>query len=532
MQATTRAATAVGSCATRTGAQSYWFKGSKTAGTQFPVLQSSSDKYDVVVIGGGITGLSTALCLADAGIKRIAVLDALQIGKGVTGYSTAKITSQHNLIYADLEKKFGEKTATTYAELNQFGVQHISDTIKKYNIECDFSHQDAYTYTQQESYVDSIKKEAETASKCGIPASFTVKTSLPFNILGAVRFDNQAQFNGYDYCVGLANALSKRGVEFYENSRVVDVDHIKSPHSIKTDSGATVTADYAVLATHIPFLDRSGHFGFVEPVTSYVVAYKGAPGQKFPEGMYISAEEPKMSVRSADNGNILIVGGEGHPLGEAPEGNNENAVKNIEKWTATNFGQLEKLCSWMAHDYRPPDHLPYIGYLHRGCTSIFCATGFMKWGISLGAASGRLITDLIVNKDEKNIPTRAWLDAVDSRRWDLTHSVGPLAKFQAHVGKHLVGDKIKAVMSPMDIEDLANGKGGICKTKQDGQIAAYRDENGQLIKLSPVCTHLGCHVNWNQNDRTWDCPCHGSRYNFDGNVIHGPAVHPLKKVEA
>jgi len=155
----------------------------------------------------------------------------------------------------------------------------------------------------------------------------------------------------------------------------------------------------------------------------------------------------------------------------------------------------------------------------------------MKWGISLGVASGRLITDLIVNQDEKKIPNASWLEAVDSRRWDLTHGLPQVVKAQAHVGKHLVGDKIKAMIHPIDIEDLGNGKGGICKTKKDAQVAAYRDENGNLFAVSPVCTHLGCHVTWNQCDKTWDCPCHGSRYNFDGQVIHGPSVAALKKIE-
>jgi len=489
----------------------------------YEVLQGKHT-FDVAVIGGGITGLSTAIKLKESG-KKVVLIEGDRIGCGVTGFSTAKITSLHGMIYADLNKKFGEDKARLYAMMNEQGLQHIKDNIKKYNIDCEFQERPAITYTQVQAMVEEIKQEAEAAAKAGLKASFLLDTNfneLPFQVKAAVRVEDQAQFNSYAYCVGLAKAINDNGCQVFERSRVLSIS-VTSPHEIKTPEGS-VEANSVVVATHIPIIDRTGHFAMVKPVRSYCMAFSLFDKNKIPKGMYISTGEgeTKISLRSCCNDEVLIVGGSGHNVGEAPGGDTTNCYKEIEAWARDNFPIHEEIARWSAQDYMPPDHVPYIGKAYKGTKSLFTATGFQKWGISAGSAAGILITDLIQERENQ------WESLFDATRWDIVNSAPGLVSTNVHVAKHLVGDRIKHAMEKHDIEDLVRGTGGICQHKGK-TVGGYRDEDGNLFAVSCVCTHLGCHVEWNQAEKSWDCPCHGSRFSYEGTLLHGPAVNDLEK---
>jgi len=503
---------------------SYWIQQAANNSPTYPNIVGPHPKYDVAVIGGGITGLSAALKLKEEG-KKVIVLEANRVGHGVTGYSTAKLSSLHNLTYKTLMKQFGQQKTRLYAELNEAGIKLVETWVNKYGIECHFERRPNYTYTLQSSYIDSIREEADAAKEAGLDASFSIITDLPFQVKAAVRVENQAQFNSYLYCVGLARAIHSDGCFVSEMSRVVDVS-FTSPHVITKEDGENITADHVVMATHIPITDRSGHFAVMEPKRSYCIAYTLHDSTKYPEGMYISAEDnPTFSIRSASDGaggRILIVGGMGHHVGE--DCDTEKNYVDLDFFTRQYFSVKDIICSWSAQDYMPPDEVPYIGQIHRGVTTMYTATGFKKWGLAAGSASAIVFSDMIHERDN------SWLSLFNATRWDLRHSAPDMIKVALEEAGHLIGDRVKHMISTVDIESLVPGRGAICKMKGK-TVAGYKDENGQLHVLSPVCTHVGCHVNWNQAEKSWDCPCHGSRFGIDGEVLHAPAVKPLKKIE-
>jgi len=313
-------------------------------------------------------------------------------------------------------------------------------------------------------------------------------------------------------------------VKIYGNSRVQDVSHC-TPHQITVANGCTVVADNVVLATHLPILDRTGHFTLNKPSRSYCIAVTLKDPKKNIKETYISAEKTHTrSLRPADDGKILIVSGAGHLVGDYPEDESTWGYEPLIQWTRKYFDVQEVISRWSAMDYYPADEIPYMGLAMHGTDSIYTATGFAKWGFTNGVAAANIVVDLISGRDNK------YAKYFDARRWDITHSAKEGLKIGMHVAKHLVGDRYK--VKSIDIEDLVPNDGGIFKDKNTGdKVAVYKDQTGIIHKFSPVCTHLGCYVQWNSEDKIFECPCHGSCFNRDGDVFHGPATKSLKKLE-
>lgn len=525
---------------------SLWVQTAKRVPT-FPKLQGDGGRFDVAVIGGGIFGLSTAMTLTERG-KSVAVLEGARVGSGVSGYTTAKLSSLHNLTYHQLAKKFGVEATRHYAALNEAGLEQIARHVRERDIDCAFVRTDNYTYCLQAKTVAALRAEAEAASEAGLQASFGEGTpeGLPFEALAYVRVPHQARFNSYAYCCGLAEALREAGAHVYEDTRVVRVEaggggggggdeEAHDKHRLRTANGASLRADNVVIATHIPITDRSGHFGFLLPVTSYCLAFRAADGGEGSSsaargaaslhGMFINPDEPSLSLRAAEDEEgrrVVVVAGSSHSLGEPPTGDTEDCYRAVEELARRMVPGLGALvCRWTGEDFMPADGVPYIGYLHRGTKSLFTATGFKKWGLAASAGAALLVADLITGE------ANPWHSLFDARRWDLAGSSINLLKEQLKVSKHFLGDRVKDLVVP-DIEDLGLDKGGICRM-HGRAVAGYRDRDGMLHAVSPNCTHMGCHVRWNQGDRTWDCPCHGSRFDVNGAVIHGPGVAPLEQ---
>jgi len=503
-----------------------------------------SRSVDVAVVGGGMVGISVAKYLQDQG-REVAVFEAHQVGKGVSGHSTAKLSSLHKNVYTDVVKTHGAENGKHYYDINETGINMVEENVKKYNIQCEFKRDANYTFTTADNYVNQIKLEHESAQKAGIPTKLYegVDIGLPFAYKVAVGLDNQAHFNSYAYIAGLANAFVSQGGIIYENTRVINItekakdSHIldiatSSPISTPSPASAsqsplTVTAQYVILATHMPILDRSGHFAFNKPVYSYVNSFSVKDETRLPVAMYMNIEDPQVSIRTYKPINssqtFLIVGSAGHDTGSPPEGGNESGYKSVQPNTTQYFGldYIDQMqYRWSAMDYIPADSVPYIGYMHR-TSNIFCATGFNKWGLAFGASAGVIFHDLMNNKETP------WTQLLDARRWDLKGSIVDLIKISFNVQKHLVLDKIKDRMNAVDIEDLGKDCGGYCKIGGE-LLGCYKDKEGKVHAVKPVCTHLGCDVLWNNGDRTWDCACHGSRFAVDGTVLHGPAVKDLE----
>ena len=487
---------------------------STTPETQYPQLAEHLT-VDVAVIGAGITGLSTAVLLKRAGV-RVAVIEAGRLASGVTGYTTAKITSLHGLVYAHLVEQIGEERARIYADANQAAIEQVATFVREYAIDCDFRRTTAHTYTEDPLRVGDIRAEAETSVKLGLPASYTETTDLPYPVRAAVRFGNQAQFHPRKYCLALARLIPGDGSHLFEMTRATDVAE-GSPCEVITGQG-TIRAQHVVLATQIPFMDRGGFFAKTYPSRSYALDVR--VGGAVPEGMYLSAEEPTRSVRPYTMGDkeLLIIEGESHKVGQDPDTRRRYAA--LEAWAREAFDVRSIDYRWSAQDYMPVDDIPYIGRLTPASKRVYVATGFKKWGMTTGTFAGMIISDAILDRDNP------WASLFDATRVDLTHSARQFATENANVAKRFVADRLD-IMKVSDLTELASGEGKVVQVGGE-KLAAYRDEGGTVHSVSPVCAHLGCVVSWNSAERTWDCPCHGSRYDYDGHAIQGPTVKDLE----
>jgi glycine/D-amino acid oxidase-like deaminating enzyme/nitrite reductase/ring-hydroxylating ferredoxin subunit len=492
----------------------YWI--ASTPDTNYPVLEDGV-KVDVAIIGGGIVGITTAFLLKRSGVK-VAVIEANKILKGTTGHTTAKVTSQHGLMYDKLINQFGREKARQYAESNESAIQLIADIIKEKNIDCDFSWKPAFIYAQTDKYIEKIVKEVEAAGSLGIKASFQKELSLPFEVKGALRFDNQAQFHPRKFLLELAKDIPGDGSYIFEGSTMVDIEETDASNIVVTRDGKRLTAEKVVIASHYPCYDRLGlYFSRIYSDRSYLLGIKVK--EKIPEGMFISAESPTRSIRSTpfENGELLILGGEHHKTGHGKETNTH--YENLAKFAYENYTVENILYRWSAQDCMTMDNIPFVGHLTEKTKNIYVATGFKKWGMTNGTASAMILTDLIT-KDSS-----PWSDVYNPSRFINIASVGNFAAQNLDVAVNFVADKISP--APQDAE-VKKGEAKVIKMNGD-KVGAYRDDQGVLHVVDITCTHLGCELHWNEAEKSWDCPCHGSRFNYDGGVIEGPAFKPLNK---
>ena len=487
--------------------RTYW--NASAPAPDFPAL-AGDVAVDVAIIGGGIVGITTARLLKDRGLT-VAVIEARRVGRQVTGKSTAKITSQHSIIYQTLERKFGEDRARLYGEAQEEALREIQRLAAQYGIDCDIEGKPAYCYTRDESYVSQIEKEAEVAQRLGLPATLTRDTGLPFEVLAALRFDNQAQFHPTKYVAGLAATIPGEGSHVFEGSRAVEWE----PTKVVT-SGGTVTARHVVMATHLPLGQVGGYYAIAHPKAEPVIAARIA---RVPDGMYINAEEPSHSIRThrAPDGSVYgIVAGTGFKPGHVDE--ERKYFEDIERWLRENFEAGPVEYRWVNEDYTPVDSAPFIGWSSSMGAGYLVATGFDAWGISNGTAAAGIIADLATGKENR------FTELFDATRVKPVAGGPTFVKENAEVAAHLVGGYLSS--KPKSFDELAPCQAAIMKI--DGaNVAAFKDEEGTVHAVSAVCTHMGCLVGWNETDRTWDCPCHGSRFELSGEVIHGPATQPL-----
>lgn len=470
---------------------------------------------DVVVVGAGIAGLTAATLLKKSG-KTVAVIESRQVAIGVSGHTTAKVTSLHQLKYAELIKEFGEAKAQLYADSNQAAIEQVAKLVKDEQIDCDFSRQSSYTFSEKPENVEKIEAEVAAAIKLGLPASLVKDTPLPFPITGAVRFDNQAQFHPRKYLLHLAKNIPGNGSYLFDATKVESVDE-GTPCQVKTTRGV-VKAQDVIVTTNLPILDQGLFFAKAYPKRSYIVGAPIEPSQA-PEGMFIGCDENYRSIRTTphEDGLLLLIGGEGHKTASVSD--TEERYLRLEEYARSRFGVNVKY-RWSTQDMVSFDKLPYIGKLTPFNNHIYVATGFSLWGMSNGTMSGMLLSEMILGI--KN----PWLEIYDSTRATPFVSETSL-KENMDVGKHWVGDRLKGLTS--SLSGVANGEGQLV-TVDGKKVAAYRDEQGTVHAVSAVCTHLGCIVDWNKAEKSWDCPCHGARFTYDGEVIHGPAIADLDKV--
>jgi len=495
------------------GNVSYWVESAPQ--TSFPAYQGDDLRVEVAVLGGGITGLATAMLLTQTGVS-VAVIEAGRVACGVTGYTTAKVTSLHGLTYAKLRRTFGSQGARIYGEANQAGLELIGRLVEELAIDCDFERLPAFTYTEDHQRVSAIEEEVEAAQQAGLPASFSSAIGLPFPVQGAVRFEDQAQFHPRRFCLGLAEAIEAGGSQVFEQTRALNIQ-LGFPCTVKTEHGS-LRVNHVVLATHLPFFDPTGLFAKTSPSRSYALAVSLA--EPAPPGMYLSADAATRSVRPlVSGGNQAVLAGEEHKVGHGRD--THTYYQALEGWARDRFPVRSVDYRWSAQDYMPADNVPYIGRLIPGYGRLHVATGFKKWGMTHGAVAAMLLRDHITGRPNP------WSGLFKATRLHPLASAKEVALHNLDVGLRFVGDRLLTVR-PSSIQGLAPGQAGIRELDSE-KVAAYRDQDGRLHAVSGRCTHLGCLVAWNAAEHTWDCPCHGSRYTYDGQVIQGPAVGHLER---
>ncbi len=466
-------------------------------------------KTEAAVIGGGLAGILTARLLSESGVRTV-VLEADRIGGGQTKNTTAKITSQHGLIYDRLAEQFGMEAAEQYASAGEKAIGEYRRVIKEYGIDCHFTESSACLYSCRKGKAqEALMREAETAQALGIPAGFTTKTELPFPVTGAVCFHGQAHFHPLEFLKGAAEGLT-----VYENTLVLSVEGSQ----VRTGRG-TVSAEHVVFACHYPFVNVPGYYFMrMYQERSYVLALDmegpGRRGAFLPEGMYYGVDRDGLSLRSAAG--LLLLGGEGHRTGENREGGRYG--KLLERAKAL-WPDCRERFRWSAQDCMTLDGLPYIGRFSAKTPNWYVATGFQKWGMTNSMAAAMVIRDAIIGKENP--------DAAVFSPERFTPAAS--AKNFVSGGLHSVRDLAREVFMPPRAmtEELPCGHGGVVEF-EGKKAGVYKEENGELHVVSVRCPHMGCQLEWNPDEKSWDCPCHGSRFDYTGKRIDNPAQEGIK----
>lgn len=477
---------------------------------------SSDMETDVCIIGAGIFGLSCAYYLSNLGFK-VTVLEKDNIGEKTTGHTTAKITSQHGLFYDYLIHSYGKKFATDYLFANEKAIENIKKVIDTEKIKCNFEYQNSYVYTTKKSELSSIKKEVSAVESLGFPCEFVTKTGLPFNIEGAICFKKQAQFHPLKYLYGLCNSISSHGGEIYTNTVVTNIEKdFNSTYLISTVEH-TVRSKFVIVATHYPFVNFPGmYFLKMYQSTSYIIAVDTK--KTLFNGMYINDTNPIFSYRTVkyQGKELLLIGGGEHKTGQPSCYQDTYGI--LEEEARKFYPNCEILYRWNTRDCISLDKIPYIGQYSSSMPNVFVGTGFKKWGMTLSNVAANIIVDSICGKENKYAylfkPSR--LKPIKNR--------DEMKNILVQSTNSLVLDKFKS--ANMSFDEIQNDSGSIIEINNE-KIGVYKSPDGKIYAVKPICTHLGCLLSWNDVDKTWDCPCHGSRFNFKGINLYDPAFKNL-----
>jgi len=509
--------------------KSYWID-SKKEKEDYKSLNKDIET-DICIIGGGITGITTAYYLNQYKIKNI-ILEKDRICQKTSGHSTAKITSQHGLFYKYLIDSQGKEFAKKYYEANEKAIQDIIQIINQEKIECHLERQSAYVFTQKIEDMQKIKDEVEAVKSFGGIANYIEAPNIEINninkesnnrikALCAIEFPNQAQFNPYQYVSELAKKCEQGHTKIYENSKVMDLEETEHGYILKLENGTRVKAKYIIIATKYPIINFPGmYFLKMYQSTSNVIVVD--PKQELFEGMYINSEDPTISLRTIKEKDktLLAIAGFDHKTGAKID--LQNGYQYLEKIAKSMYPNCEVKYCWNTEDCISLDKIPYIGEFSNVMPRVYVATGYNKWGMTSSNIAANIIVDKIIGKENpyEDIFRATRLEAIKNRK-----EVGNILKETVH---SLVLNKLEI---PKETEEqIENDQGKIVEI-QGEKVGIYKDIQGSVFKVKPICTHLGCELSWNNLDKTWDCPCHGSRYTYKGELIYGPSVKNLERYE-
>ncbi len=497
-------------------AGSYWCATSPS-GITYPPLTADT-QTDIAIIGGGITGLTLALLLKNAG-RRVLLLEAGRIGSGTTGGTSAHLEAMPDQGVDVLIEDHGEENARLVTQGRLAAIDQIESWCDEYGIDCKFARIPGYSYSEWPDGADKLIAQCDAAMRIGLHAQAVRKIDLPFPTEGGLRIERQARFHPLRYIHGLAERFHGDGCAIHEQTRAQPPED-GTPCRIATQGGE-VTAQEVVLCTHSAFLGISELDMRVAPYQSYIITVNTTDG--LPDALYWDDASPYNYLRQVKGGNprLVMIGGADHKTGHG--GHELDSFAQLEAYARKRF-QVESVeHRWSAEFFEPSDGLPFIGRVPFK-KHLYVATGFSGTGLTFGTLAGRLLADVLLDLSS------VLCDVLSPSRFKPMAAMGTLLKENLDVAKRFVMDRL----GPRRVESLDEvppGEGELVKF--NGQaLAVYREKDGTTHTLSPVCTHAGCYVQWNASEKTWDCPCHGGRYAPNGERIYGPPSRDLEYKQA
>jgi len=490
----------------------------ETAGDKHHYDKLQSDiEVDVAIVGAGITGLTAALYLVEAG-KKVAIIEAHRVGEGTTGFSTGNLYVATQPYYYNIISKFGKEVAHTIASSRFAAINQIENIVAQKNIECKFVRRPWFIHTGNEKKISQIEKEIEALRSLDVEIEDVDSIPLPFKVKKAAKMPHQARFHPLQYTKGLAKYLASKGCLIFEKTQVTSYEE-KEHCELITPHGK-VTAKDMFLATHTPIGINLAQM-YTAPYRSYVVSVRLKDG-KYPDGNFWDVEDQHHAISThpieTDNPELLMIAGNHHKTGQG-----KDMAKNYEIHEAflrRHFDVAEIAYKWSAQHYHAADDVPYIGYANRTAKHSYIATGFFADGLVYGTLAGTIISNLILQKTDE-------LSKVYN-----ANRIKPLASMPALMKENMnvFAQYLKDFSAPKlhDFSKIKAGEGKVVKINGE-KCGVARDDKNQLHVVSAICPHMKCTVHWNNAEMTWDCPCHGSRFTCDGKYIEGPAESGLEK---
>lgn len=492
-----------------------------TPSTDYPPLRGDLEA-DVAIVGAGITGITAAYLLAKAG-KSVVLVDKGRIAMSETGHTTAHIVESTDADYGELIKAHGEDGARANTEATRAAIALMRSLVDELRIDCGLAPVDGFLYAEEEGHRESLQREQESLRLAGIETDWVDDVPVPFRTIGGLRFRNQYVFHIRQYVLAIAEAAVKHGARIFENSLVNDVENAEeSGHCVVKSEAGSIRAQHVLLATHVPINDRGIIWLKMHATRTYVVAAPVEAGQ-IADALFWDTADPYHYTRLLDTEKelFLIVGGEDRDIGK--DGNDEERYEALEEYCRARFGITTFTHRWSGQINESADMLPFIGESSHG-KNVWMSTGYSGTGMTYGTLAAMLLTDFALEREN---PYAKLYDPARRKIGSILETVFTKA---TEFPKRMIEKLTHLDVETTSVAEVGEGEGKIVSVGEAKYAVARID--GELRTLDPACTHMGCTVAWNGAEKSWDCPCHGSRFSTHGEVLNGPATTPLARPEA